>query len=702
VPRPHFRISPPSRGLRVLLLALATSCGTDAGPAAPAETVASVVVAGAPAAPVLVGATVQLTATPLNASGVVVPNQTVTWRSSAPAVAAVSPGGLVTALAPGGVTITAEGRGGGSGTTSLDVRAGGPLGPDGGTLALLGGAVTVVAPPRGLAQTTTLLVRPAPAPPADPLLVPGTAYEIGPETLALGLPATLALRYDPARLPAGAVEAGLQLYARAGDAWTLVRGSTVNTANRTVTGSIARAGTYAVVGTRAARITLGGALLGGALYVGQSGRLLTTIADANGDVLSGRPVAWATSDARAVTVTDDGTVTAVGPGSATITATVDGKSAGTVITALPRVVPEWDQVPEWTTFQGNARHTGYVPATLDPGAFRERWVSTTLSGSALNPVTAADGAVFVSTTTYYGSQQLVVLDAGTGAPRWSRSFGGISGVHPPAYGNGTVYLTTSGHEDSFLWAFDALTGTPRFRSAYGNQWSRYYAPVVLGDAVYMAGGHYGGAYSFAAGSGAQRWFAATNQYDEWTPAVDGGRVYTYTGSYSPKVSVLDAATGKQLYEIPDPKFEWSGWSMHLAPVLGGADNLLATNGGRLLSFDLQARAIRWEQKAGFTGTVAVADGTVYVLNNGQVEARRESDGSLVGLWIPPEGRAQWTILLTRNLAFVGTAANTYAVDRASFRQVWSYPAAGHLAMGGDGTLYIAQANGKLAAIQVKP
>jgi hypothetical protein len=679
-----------------LVLAVAGACGRDAASPA-AESVASVVVGGAPPAPVLVGSTVQLIATPLNASGVTMPGQTVTWQTSAPAVATVSPGGLVTAVGPGGVTITATGRGGGSGATSLDVRAGGPLGPDGGTLALLGGAVTVVAPPSALPQTTTLLLRPAVAAPAEPRLVPGTAFELGPETLAFARSATLTLRYDPARVPAAAVEAGLQLYVRGGDRWSLLRGSTVNTANRTVTGSIVRGGTYAVVSTPVERIALRGALVGGAMYVGQTTRLTAALTDANGDTLRARPVAWVSSDPQRVTVDGEGTATAVSPGVATITAASDGTSVATTVTVLAPPTADWTRPGEWTTSQGNARHTGHVPATLDPRVFRERWVATVSTG-AINPPVTGDGKVFVSTTAYFGRQLLATLDGATGTTLWSRDFGGIHSVDPPAYGNGRVYVMTGGHGDSFLWAFEPTDGTVRFRTSYGNQWHTWGAPVVVDGGVYTAGGYYGGMYRFDAQSGAQSYFRDAVWSEMWSPAVRDGLVYVpYRG-----LTALEAPTGAVAFSIGDSRIPV------LTPVLGDQDDALY-GAGPLLAVDLGRRAVRWEQAGSFRGYPAVAGGVVYAATDAQVEARRESDGTLLWAWVPPEGVPTGALVLTDNLLFVATAGTTYpytptatyAVDLASRKAVWAYPAGGHLALSGQGILLVARSDGKVAAITVR-
>jgi Bacterial Ig-like domain (group 2) len=70
-----------------------------------------------------VGQTLQLTATPKDASGNPLMGQVVTWASSAPAVATVNGSGLVTAVAAGTATITAT-SGGQSGTAAVTVTTG--------------------------------------------------------------------------------------------------------------------------------------------------------------------------------------------------------------------------------------------------------------------------------------------------------------------------------------------------------------------------------------------------------------------------------------------------------------------------------------------------------------------------------------------------------------------------------------------------
>jgi hypothetical protein len=82
--------------------------------------VASVTVTPATAL-ILVGATVQLVATPKDSAGNVLSGRSITWASSAPALATVSSTGLVTGVSAGAVTITATSEGK-SGTSAITIN----------------------------------------------------------------------------------------------------------------------------------------------------------------------------------------------------------------------------------------------------------------------------------------------------------------------------------------------------------------------------------------------------------------------------------------------------------------------------------------------------------------------------------------------------------------------------------------------------
>jgi len=78
----------------------------------------------APSRKVKPGATMQLTATAIDANGNAVPHQTFFWSSSNTNTATVSASGVVTGMRPGSVTITAQtsATGGKSGSLQIEVK----------------------------------------------------------------------------------------------------------------------------------------------------------------------------------------------------------------------------------------------------------------------------------------------------------------------------------------------------------------------------------------------------------------------------------------------------------------------------------------------------------------------------------------------------------------------------------------------------
>jgi outer membrane protein assembly factor BamB len=357
----------------------------------------------------------------------------------------------------------------------------------------------------------------------------------------------------------------------------------------------------------------------------------------------------------------------------------------------------------WPMYQANERHTGYQPVTLDPTQFALLWQTAVgQQGFPLNPVTAAEGRVFCSLNVQVGPS-LFALEAESGTELWSKTFsGGPFSVNPPSFGYGNVYIQTGDHaDDTWLHAFDAETGAFVFKSPHGAQWERYYAPTISEGKVYINGGYYGGAYGFDAFTGAEQWFTGLPQYDEWTPAIDGDLVYCYVGEYQPGLYVLQRATGAVVDMIPDPNFDWNGWSMDLAPVVGAHSDVIVIHDGRLINFDTASGTIRWELEGGFSGQPSVAHDTIFAIQGGGLAVLDEVTYAPQWSWHPPQGQLSGTLIATDTHVFGATSQAVYAIDLASHQSSWSFPMSGHLALG-NGTLYVAGSTGQLAAIRVTP
>ncbi|HEV8217510.1 MAG TPA: Ig-like domain-containing protein [Gemmatimonadaceae bacterium] len=126
------------------------------------------------------------------------------------------------------------------------------------------------------------------------------------------------------------------------------------------------------------------------LTVGQTTNLTVVLKDQNGGVLTGRTVVWTTSSSAVATVSSSGTVTAVGAGNATITATSEGKSgtASITVTAIPvgsvTVSPPSTTVPATTTVGLNV-----VVKDVNGTVVTDRVVTWTTSNAAAATVSSS-------------------------------------------------------------------------------------------------------------------------------------------------------------------------------------------------------------------------------------------------------------------------------------------------------------------------
>jgi hypothetical protein len=208
-----------------------------------AAAVASVTVATGGVQPVP-GQQLQLTATARDAAGNLLQGKTFTWTSDNPALATVSATGLVQALAPGTVIISAtvEGR---SGNGRLIVREGGVVGSAGGTIRAFGGAFALTVPPGALGSDVAIAVsRPTPR----PLDATGTdaVYVLEPAATTFAVPVTLTLAYDQETAPRGVPESALGLRRLNGSTWEPVATGSLDEATHLASAEIETAGTFGV------------------------------------------------------------------------------------------------------------------------------------------------------------------------------------------------------------------------------------------------------------------------------------------------------------------------------------------------------------------------------------------------------------------------------------------------------------------------
>jgi len=179
----------------------------------------------------------------------------------------------------------------------------------------------------------------------------------------------------------------------------LVTAGSAGTATITAT-SEGKTGTASVTvsSTPVASVTVSPATA--SLTVGQTAQLTATTKDANGNILSGRPVTWSTSNSSVATVSSSGLVTAAGAGSATITATSEGKTgtAAVTVTAPTGTFAIGDSVQATiATWVRNISQPPADPATGTPpsviGTQPAGGRGVVDSGPVLNTTPGGDGAI---------------------------------------------------------------------------------------------------------------------------------------------------------------------------------------------------------------------------------------------------------------------------------------------------------------------
>lgn len=358
--------------------------------------------------------------------------------------------------------------------------------------------------------------------------------------------------------------------------------------------------------------------------------------------------------------------------------------------------------PDWATFQSNAQHTGYVPVSLNPDAFKARWRMTAPAYSGrqieLSTIATGGGRLYVANGSFFNpaGTSITAYAEADGSKLWSHSFADLStpGTNPPAYDNGKVYVVAGAQESTSMFAFDAASGAQLFKSQMRSQWEKYLAPTLFNGNVYTDGGGHGGLYSFVAATGVQNYFMQLSQFDGWTPSFDSKNLYTYMAGY---LQVHDPLTGKVQFTIADPTYSWNGYTTNGAVVVGSggivyAGNLSNPQNNAIVAFDTVGKSVRWSATGGFSGNPAYADGYLFAANiaTAKLEVRKESDGTIEWSWAAPNKDDMFVsdVLLTKNLVFVSTATTTYAIDRSTHASVWSYQAGGKLALSANGILYV--------------
>ncbi len=370
-------------------------------------------------------------------------------------------------------------------------------------------------------------------------------------------------------------------------------------------------------------------------------------------------------------------------------------------------IAELSRIPglaPWSTYNGNAGFTGYVRGSFNPVAFTRRWSMPAAAPSPVSAPAIANGKLFaVRGNVFSKNWELVAIDEANGQVLWRHDFSNQYQVNPPAAVDGRVVVSARGILDARLWVFDQATGQLVSTTPIAAQSDCRLAPAVVGDMVYAETGSNGGIVGFNASASRIAWTnASLPKYDACSPSVEGQFAYAYVLN---QVHAISTADGSAAFTITQADGATQGQKSQ--PLVVGDGMAYVTDGSRLIGFDLQTRTRAW--------VAAVSPSLQPVLGNNHVFSLGEN-GTVVEARLPRTGDLKWKsgmltnwslgtpyeqLLVTADLLFVSGPNVTIALDLATHQVVWSYPLGGKLAISDRGVLYIADASGRLDAVNLR-
>jgi uncharacterized protein YjdB len=308
---------------------------------------------------VAVGQTVQLNVSVQGANNQELTGRTVVWSSGAPSVASVSPTGVVSGLAPGTAIIFANVEG------------------------IIGSATVTVKQ------------------------VPVGSVVVSPQTASVPVGGAVQLSASVRDASGGELQGRLVGWTSSDETIAVVssegRVSGIKIGTATITASSeGKSGTATVTVTAAAVASVNVTPATASITVGQTTTLTAQTLDANGNALTGRAVAWASSNPGIATVSESGVVTGVTPGDATITATSEGKSGTATVTVTPIPVASVTVDPTTVSLTtGGTQQITATPRDAQGNALADRavtWESQNPAVATVSP-TGLITAVAPGTTT---------------------------------------------------------------------------------------------------------------------------------------------------------------------------------------------------------------------------------------------------------------------------------------------------------------
>jgi outer membrane protein assembly factor BamB/Flp pilus assembly protein TadD len=266
----------------------------------------------------------------------------------------------------------------------------------------------------------------------------------------------------------------------------------------------------------------------------------------------------------------------------------------------------------------------------------------------------------VNDVVYIGSLDgyFYAFDAQTGTRRWRYRIGQPCRT-TPAVENGIVYV---GCDDSALYALDAASGQLKWKfEAKAAVWS---APTVANGLVFF-GCNDRSLYGVDAATGQLKW-----QLETQAPIIASPRVannVVYVGSRDNRMYAVDAASGQVKWRLPTAGNIFSTAAIEKGVVYFGS------NDGQAYAVDAEKGSVKWKAALGSfaQGTPFVVDGAVYV---GAAKALYALNAETGGVQWKVTAQTIPAPVVQGGVMFVTLSdENVYALDAKTGQLRWRFP-----------------------------
>lgn len=334
---------------------------------------------------------------------------------------------------------------------------------------------------------------------------------------------------------------------------------------------------------------------------------------------------------------------------------------------------------DWPMLHHDADHTG-VTTSNGPLSDNILWNFSTVNVVVTSPA-VANGYVYVSCGSTLSNLPCMVycLNAQTGNLVWNFTTN-YNTCSDPTVANGYVYL---GSNNNYLYCLNAATGASVWNYSAGS-YVTVSSPIVVNGYVYVGtgqgtvSGSVGEVLCINATTGVLVWESAALASSAGIPSLYGSNIYVGTGSGT--VYCLSASAGTQVWNYTITKGGVAG-----APVVYNNNVYFSAAGDYTHNYNItclnaQTGTFVWSSiiSLGVSGTVAVANGNVYVPSYGSalycLNAQTGNQEWVAGTDGPVEGSPA---VSANGYVYVGSSYGFfYCFDANNGEQLWSCSLAG--------------------------